>query len=527
MDAGRLQQLLTNVEQLFHSHAHGFDGVDVDGLRRLGERSMDVQSWLAAVDASIAAAARARGTAATPVDAGGVVGGGGRRSHHERERIVDRAAACDTVAGIGEALAAGEVGAAHVDAIAAATRNLSDAAKARFGDRSDGLVEHARLDSPEEFARRCRNLAKHVDDENEKLRVQERLRQQRKVSRWVDRDGMCHTKLSLDPLANQQVWAAIEAMVASARAENQHGDDRTFDQLQADAVVELLTRSGDGDVLARVPEVCVHVDLATLLGMAADAGISLCETADGQALPVETVRRLCCEGNVVPVVLNGRSVPLDLGRGQRLASPAQRQALRAIYATCAHSGCSVRFDRCRIHHVRFWEHFGGTDLGNMVPVCSRHHHLVHEGGWTLTIDADRVATWTAPDGFTTLRSTPNRITVDRHARGGLGVGGGPAAVSDTRRLDEIDASVGTGTGGRTGGCVGVGGRDGVDERDGHSSRASAARQMADAVVQRRRQRQAGTAGATARRPRHADVAAPVPLFTTDDPISRRGPPAAS
>lgn len=26
------------------------------------------------------------------------------------------------------------------------------------------------------------------------------------------------------------------------------------------------------------------------------------------------------------------------------------------------------------------------------------HHLVHEGGWTLTMTPDRTATWTRPDG---------------------------------------------------------------------------------------------------------------------------------
>jgi hypothetical protein len=46
----------------------------------------------------------------------------------------------------------------------------------------------------------------------------------------------------------------------------------------------------------------------------------------------------------------------------------------------------------------WWEHHGPTDLANLAPVCETHHHLVHEGGWRLTLDRDRVATWTRPDG---------------------------------------------------------------------------------------------------------------------------------
>jgi len=41
---------------------------------------------------------------------------------------------------------------------------------------------------------------------------------------------------------------------------------------------------------------------------------------------------------------------------------------------------------------------GPSDLDNLLPLCENHHHLVHEGGWTLTMTPDRVATWTRPDG---------------------------------------------------------------------------------------------------------------------------------
>jgi hypothetical protein len=37
-------------------------------------------------------------------------------------------------------------------------------------------------------------------------------------------------------------------------------------------------------------------------------------------------------------------------------------------------------------------------IDNLLPLCERHHHLVHEGGWTLTMTAGRVATWSRPDG---------------------------------------------------------------------------------------------------------------------------------
>src|ERR671913_753693 len=42
-----------------------------------------------------------------------------------------------------------------------------------------------------------------------------------------------------------------------------------------------------------------------------------------------------------------------------------------------------------------------------------YHHLVHEGGWTLSMTPDRIATWTRPGG-TTFHTGP---TTDRAANG--------------------------------------------------------------------------------------------------------------
>ena len=47
-------------------------------------------------------------------------------------------------------------------------------------------------------------------------------------------------------------------------------------------------------------------------------------------------------------------VPLDLGRTVRTATRDQRRLLRVLYRTCGWHGCTVRFDRCRIHHVVPW-----------------------------------------------------------------------------------------------------------------------------------------------------------------------------
>ena len=80
---------------------------------------------------------------------------------------------------------------------------------------------------------------------------------------------------------------------------------------------------------------------------------------------------------------------LDLGRSTRLASKAQRRALRALYPTCAIPGCGVRFRYTQPHHITWWEHGGATDFANLLPLCDRHHHCVHDKdkGWRLRLGA--------------------------------------------------------------------------------------------------------------------------------------------
>jgi hypothetical protein len=166
------------------------------------------------------------------------------------------------------------------------------------------------------------------------------------------------------------------------------------DQLCAQALVNLV---GHGQVTARpAPDLHVLMDLETLLRGPHERGI--CELSDATPLPVGTARRLACQARILPVVLGSDGEVLDLGREVRVANRAQRRALRVMYRTCSVPGCDVEFDRCEILHVLPFEHWGPTDLDNLAPLCWRHHHLVHEGGWVLQMDQCRHIRLLRPDG---------------------------------------------------------------------------------------------------------------------------------
>ena len=134
--------------------------------------------------------------------------------------------------------------------------------------------------------------------------------------------------------------------------------------------------------------------------------------ADGTPIRGETARRIACEAGIIPIVLGGPSEILDLGRKRRLASAAQHRALLVRAHACEFWGCDIPAQWTKAHHVNPWkprnraatrasgggdegdrggagnsgdegDQGGETNLDELVLVCERHHHLLHEGGWNI------------------------------------------------------------------------------------------------------------------------------------------------
>jgi len=357
------------------------------------------------------------------------------RSTAEARAAGRRAEACASHPGFHDALAAGAIATGHVDALARATARLSDVARSNLTEAVPDLVAAAKGQTVEEFARTLSDAVREASGDDG-LSELERQRARRRVSRHTDADtGMRITRLELDPLSDEQLWSVINATVRHAAA---GGDDdgRSWEHRTVDTIVALVTRptstptttppppvtpdepaavvslfdrdepatapvpGSSVDVVApvKVPEISVLIDYDVLCFGVVAAG-HLCETVDGHPLPIDTIRRLACDADLLPIVLNGDSRPLDVGRSQRLATIDQRRALAAIYATCAIDGCTVPFRDCVIHHTIDWATSNGpTDLALLMPLCTRDHHLVHEGGWHLELHPDRTITLTRPDG---------------------------------------------------------------------------------------------------------------------------------
>ena len=87
-----------------------------------------------------------------------------------------------------------------------------------------------------------------------------------------------------------------------------------------------------------------------------------------------------------------------------------------MYRTCAIDGCDHHFDRCHIHHLDEWDDLGPTDLDNLLPLCSFHHHRAHEGRWRLQLDpSTRQLDVRLPNGQLHSRSQPDLLEERRAA----------------------------------------------------------------------------------------------------------------
>lgn len=64
---------------------------------------------------------------------------------------------------------------------------------------------------------------------------------------------------------------------------------------------------------------------------------------------------------------------------------------------CTFPGCERRH-YLDAHHLEHWAHGGETTLENLTLLCTHHHRLLHEGGFTVERAEDRTLTFMRPDG---------------------------------------------------------------------------------------------------------------------------------
>jgi hypothetical protein len=214
-----------------------------------------------------------------------------------------------------------------------------------------------------------------------------RQRARRSLRFIPDSDGMVRLEWVMAPETAGLVQANLNAIVGSeirSARDTEVPDDRTLEQRRADAAEQVFQHAascsntgGDRPTVSMVVRLTLE-DLRCGFGTASIDGVA-------EPISIATARKLAADAELIPMVLGGPGEVLDVGRGQRLFTRAQRLALIERDDGCAFAGCTSPPVFAEAHHIEWWSHGGQTDLSNGVMLCSFHHHRIHDDGWEIDL----------------------------------------------------------------------------------------------------------------------------------------------
>lgn len=343
------------------------------------------------------------------------------RSARAEVRLATQLAGLPAVAG---ALASGRVSAEQADVICRGLARVVDLDPVQRHEVAVQLVELASEFGPTALRRLvdhavevvCPEVAEEADRQA-LTRQEQRAFRDRFVAFRRDPDGGVLLSGKLPVVEADLVMSHLAALADHQRAVDAvSGVELSRGQALADALVLAVGHHADcaggpvrGGDATRVVVTIDHARLAAALG----AGLLV--NADEQVTAGQ-IRRLACTAGLLPVVLGGDSLPLDVGREQRLFTPAQRAALAVRDGGCAFPGCDRTPSDCHTHHIVPWGAGGPTDLANGVLVCPHHHHVVEpdprkppEQNWRIDLDARGAPVFTSP-----VNRSGQRITRQHH-----------------------------------------------------------------------------------------------------------------
>lgn len=276
------------------------------------------------------------------------------------------------------------------------------------------LVELGREFGPHGLARLVNRavevVAPDVAEDADRRAVERAEAAQRRLRSFTWRhdpdDGGLLISGKLPAVAGEKLVGLLRALAGKARKSAAlAGQELNRGQAHADALALLADHYLGCHKPPRLgadrPRIVVSIDYDTLLGRLGTA--TLLNT--DQQVSAQQARLLACDAGVLPIVLGGGSVPLDVGREQRLFGSHLRAVLIDRDRGCAFPGCDRSPAECDAHHIRPWHDGGSTSLDNGVLVCEHHHHLVEPNPnrpsasqWAIRMDSRGHPEFGAPEG---------------------------------------------------------------------------------------------------------------------------------
>ena len=316
------------------------------------------------------------------------------KSKHQARRSLGTAEVLDEMPGLRAAVDSGEVALANAERLADAAQRTDP----ETVDSASDLLAMAKDLPPDEFAREASAWTqRHQSDHGHGDWLDKRRR--RYLKTWRQKDGSVRLDGLLDPetgtrICNRlqgaaeqlrrqdQKTARADSEDSAAGGEHRGGEGlRSWDQLRADAL-DLLTsgdikgsKAGGGSGGRPKAEIIAVADIGVLTG---ENPAGRCEIPGAGPVPPEVLQRIACDAQLTGLIFaDGK--PLYHGSTVRTATGAQWRMLIARDRGCV--GCGADPSQCQAHHIVPYARLRRTDIDNLVLVCWRCHHNIHDHHW--------------------------------------------------------------------------------------------------------------------------------------------------
>jgi hypothetical protein len=301
-----------------------------------------------------------------------------------------------------EALADGWLSVPKAQVVVRAVEHLPGHPEVRRRAVSVLLDEAKRLDASE-LRRSGRHLVARVDQDGEARREEQELDREERAAHlgrkfWMRFDGAggCWFGGSGTVEDGEKLRTTLMSLAAPKPSNgptcdpgscdlpccgHDGRDPRDHGARMFDALIELCDKAAQVSLLPEchgiTPRVSVAIDFEALKQHTHGT------TETGEEVSGEGVRRMACDAEIIPVVLGTIGEVLDVGRTQRLVTPAIWRALVARDRHCRFPNCTRPPVMGHAHHITHWADGGHTSLWNLILLCGHHHRLVHAGPWTI------------------------------------------------------------------------------------------------------------------------------------------------
>jgi Domain of unknown function (DUF222)/HNH endonuclease len=312
-----------------------------------------------------------------------------RRTAREGRELVTTAKRLRWAENVGAGLRAGSVSLGQAKAF---TRELSKRNISLFAEHEDMLLDLADELSVDQLEQAMKHWRRRADSELlDKETKDTEAGRELFVSQLGDSEWVVKGSLTAEQgcLVSEAVNAVVEAEWEGTE------EKRTLPQRRSDALATIcrtwLTTNHDVSVHATRPHLQVHVQLDDLLALG-QTRVNPAETGptfggytnEGSFFDGATVARLWCDSVISRVFMHG-SILLEAGRPSRNIPAGLRRVVHGRDQHCRYPGCTCKGAWCEVHHIIEWNKNGEHSIKNLVLLCPRHHHRIHQLNETLIL----------------------------------------------------------------------------------------------------------------------------------------------